>query len=155
MMYHFGLESYIDYIVDDHPSKHGCYSPGQHIPVFSTSKIYEEKPDYIYLLAWQHQDTILKKHNNYISITWDKRPLQAFADKPIEQMTDQYDLIVIDYPHVGEVSANGLLDNFDKLEYTDQLSKLFQESVGQSHKSYFVDNHQSVSYTHLTLPTKA
>ena len=42
MMYHFGLESYIDYIVDDHPSKHGCYSPGQHIPVFSTTKIYEE-----------------------------------------------------------------------------------------------------------------
>ena len=30
----------------------------------------------------------------------DKRPLQAFADRPIEEMTDDYDLIVIDYPHV-------------------------------------------------------
>jgi len=103
-------------------------------------------------MTWDHprgydpmvasSESFTKKHNNSISITWDKRPLQAFADRPIEQMTGQYDLIVIDYPHVGEVSANGLLDNFDKSEYTDQLSKLFQESVGQSHKSYFVDNHQ-------------
>ena len=103
-------------------------------------------------MTWDHprgydpmvasSESFTKKHNNSISITWDKRPLQAFADRPIEQMTGKYDLIVIDYPHVGEVSANGLLDNFDKSEYTDQLSKLFQESVGQSHKSYFVDNHQ-------------
>ena len=103
-------------------------------------------------MTWDHprgydpmiasSESFTKQHNNSISITWDKRPLQAFADRPIEQMTGQYDLIVIDYPHVGEVSANGLLDNFDKSEYTDQLSKLFQESVGQSHKSYFVDNHQ-------------
>ena len=103
-------------------------------------------------MTWDHprgydpmiasSESFTKKHNNSFSITWDKRPLQAFADRPIEQMTGQYDLIVIDYPHVGEVSANGLLDNFDKSEYTDQLSKLFQESVGQSHKSYFVDNHQ-------------
>ena len=103
-------------------------------------------------MTWDHprgydpmvasSESFTKKHNNSISITWDKRPLQAFADRPIEQMTDQYDLIVIDYPHVGEVSVNGLLDNFDKQEYTDQLFKLLQESVGQSHKSYFIDHHQ-------------
>ena len=103
-------------------------------------------------MTWDHprgydpmiasSESFTKKHNNSISITWDKRPLQAFADRPIEQMTDQYDLIVVDYPHVGEVSVNGLLDNFDKPEYADQLSKLLQESVGQSHNSYFIDNHQ-------------
>ena len=27
---------------------------------------------------------------------------------------NKYDLIVIDYPHVGEVSAKGLLEKFDK-----------------------------------------
>ena len=83
-----------------------------------------------------------KKHNNFISIAWDKRPLQAFADRPIEQMTEDYDLIVIDYPHLGEVAANGLLDYFDKPQYLDQLSKLKKESVGNSHQSYFVDDHQ-------------
>ncbi len=80
--------------------------------------------------------------NNSIDIVWDKRPLQAFADRPIEEMVDLYDLIVIDYPHVGEVSAKGLLDNFDKPEYSEQLVNLFKESVGESHKSYFFANKQ-------------
>ena len=86
---------------------------------------------------------IFKKiNNNSISITWDKRPLQAFADRPIQNMINDYDLIVIDYPHVGEVSANGLLESFSKPEYTEQLAKLLNESVGDSHLSYFIDNHQ-------------
>ena len=58
-----------------------------------------------------------KKHNNKISIEWDKMSLQEFADRPIEQMTEEYDLMVIDYPHVGEVSAKGLLQNFDVEKY--------------------------------------
>ena len=32
-------------------------------------------------------------------------------------MADEYDLMVIDYPHVGEVSAKGLLQKFDVDEY--------------------------------------
>ena len=90
----------------------------------------------------QSSKSFKEKKNNSINITWDKRPLQAFADRPIEQMTDQYDLIVIDYPHVGEVSAKGLLDNFDKPQYFEKLFKLNKESVGKSHNSYFIDNHQ-------------
>ena len=83
-------------------------------------------------MTWDHprgfdpmvatSESFKKKHNNFISIAWDKRPLQAFADRPIEQMTEDYDLIVIDYPHLGEVAANGLLDYFDKPQYLDQLS---------------------------------
>ena len=59
-----------------------------------------------------------KKNNNNIKIHWDKRPLQAFADRPIEEMTDNYDLIVIDYPHVGEIAAKELLENFGVKEYS-------------------------------------
>jgi len=83
-----------------------------------------------------------KKNDNNIKIHWDKRPLQAFADRPIEEMTDNYDLIVIDYPHVGEIAAKELLENFDKPTYTDKLSVLAKESVGKSHQSYFINNHQ-------------
>ena len=83
-----------------------------------------------------------KKNDNNIKIHWDKRPLQAFADRPIEEMTDNYDLIVIDYPHVGEIAAKELLENFDKPAYTDKLSILAKESVGKSHQSYFINNHQ-------------
>ena len=83
-----------------------------------------------------------KKHNNNISIEWDKRSLQEFADRPIEQMTEEYDLMVIDYPHVGEVSAKGLLQNFDLENYKDDLNLLKKQSVGFSHQSYNIDGHQ-------------
>ena len=81
-------------------------------------------------------------HNNKVSIEWDKRPLQAFADRPIEDMTDDYDLIVIDYPHVGEVAHKGLLQNLNLNEYQSQLNDLKKQSVGKSHESYFIDNKQ-------------
>ena len=83
-----------------------------------------------------------KKHNNKIQINWEKRSLQAFADRPIDQMVDEYDLMVIDYPHVGEVSAKGLLQKFDIDGYQDELNLLKEQSVGLSHQSYNIDGHQ-------------
>ncbi|WCL51208.1 class I SAM-dependent methyltransferase [Leptospira sp. GIMC2001] len=66
LLYHFELAKYIDYIVDDNELKHGKYSPGYHIPVYSTEKLYSDKPDYVLVLAWQHQGSIKAKHNRYI-----------------------------------------------------------------------------------------
>ena len=83
-----------------------------------------------------------KKHNNKVQINWEKRSLQAFADRPIDQMVDDYDLIVIDYPHVGEVAAKGLLQKFDVDEYKSELNLLKEQSVGLSHQSYNIDGHQ-------------
>jgi len=83
-----------------------------------------------------------KKHNNKIQINWEKRSLQAFADRPIDQMVDEYDLMVIDYPHVGEVSAKGLLQKFDIDKYQNELNLLKEQSVGLSHQSYNIDGHQ-------------
>ena len=60
-------------------------------------------------------------HNNAVTIQWDKRPLQAFADRPIEDMTDDYDMIVIDYPHVGEVASKWLLQNLDLPKYSSHI----------------------------------
>ena len=68
-----------------------------------------------------------KIHNNKVKIDWDKRPLQAFADRPIEEMTDDYDMIVIDYPHVGEVASKGLLQNLDLPQYEPQIEQLKNE----------------------------
>lgn len=62
LLYHFSLSPYFDYIVDDNKLKHGRYSPGKHIPVYSSSRLYEDKPDYVLVLAWQHSQSILDKH---------------------------------------------------------------------------------------------
>jgi hypothetical protein len=66
LIYHFELGNYFEYIVDDNKAKHGQYSPGLHIPVFSTEKIYSDKPDYVLILAWQHKVIICDKHSKFI-----------------------------------------------------------------------------------------
>ena len=66
LCYHFGINNTdIDFIVDDNPLKQGLYSPGKHIPVFSPEMIYETKPDYLLILAWNFAEPIMKKHIEY------------------------------------------------------------------------------------------
>ncbi len=77
-----------------------------------------------------------------ITISWDKRPLQAFADRPIEEMADTYDLMVIDHPHVGEAARNGLLMALDGVGHDDELAAIASQSVGVSHDSYAFDGRQ-------------
>lgn len=77
-----------------------------------------------------------------VSIHWEKRSLQAFADRPIEDMADTYDLMVIDHPHVGEVARTGHLMAFDGLGRDDELATLASQSVGVSHRSYEFDGRQ-------------
>ena len=40
-----------------------------------------------------------------VEIRWKKRSLQEFADYPIEDLTSQYDLLIIDHPWVGRAAA--------------------------------------------------
>ncbi len=77
-----------------------------------------------------------------VSIQWDKRSLQAFADRPIDEMAGAYDLMVIDHPHVGEVARRGHLVAFDTLDRDAELVTLADQSVGASHRSYEFDGHQ-------------
>ncbi|MBE0414860.1 carbohydrate ABC transporter substrate-binding protein [Yoonia sp.] len=77
-----------------------------------------------------------------VEITWEKRSLQAFADRPIGEMTAAYDLMVIDHPHVGEVAFSGNLVAFDALCRDADLATLAAQSVGLSHPSYNFGGHQ-------------
>jgi multiple sugar transport system substrate-binding protein len=70
-----------------------------------------------------------------VSITWERRPLQAFADRPISEMAETCDLMVIDHPHVGEVAKQGNLLPLDGLRDAE-MAALAAGSVGLSHPSY-------------------
>jgi hypothetical protein len=66
-MYHFGLDAkIIDFIVDDSPLKQGLYTPGLHIPVVPAPVMYERRPDYVLILAWNFADSIMKKHEAFV-----------------------------------------------------------------------------------------
>ena len=67
-MYHFELHDFLSYIVDDNVSKHNTFTPGINLPVYDAEKMYQNFPDIILILAWQHQDTILKKHSRYLDL---------------------------------------------------------------------------------------
>ncbi|WP_112323090.1 ABC transporter substrate-binding protein [Oceanibium sediminis] len=82
------------------------------------------------------------KDNPGVEIIWEKRSLQAFADRPIGEMAGRYDLMVIDHPHVGEVAGSGQLVAFDTLGRDEELATLAAQSVGLSHPSYNFDGHQ-------------
>jgi hypothetical protein len=62
LIYHFELAPYLDYLVDDNPLKQGKFSPGLHLPVYSPEKLHKNPPDYVIILGWQHQNSILKRH---------------------------------------------------------------------------------------------
>ena len=51
LIYHFGLESFLEYLVDDNTLKHGRFSPGLHIPVFPSGRLLEDRPDYVLVLG--------------------------------------------------------------------------------------------------------
>lgn len=70
LIYHFELEPYIDFIIDDNSLKHDRFSPGYHLPVYSPEKLRTTNPDYILILGWQHQNKIMQKHKSTHKGQW-------------------------------------------------------------------------------------
>ncbi len=52
-----GVET-LDFLVDRNPLKQGLYSPGKLIPVLPPEAVFERKPDYLLVLAWNFFDEI-------------------------------------------------------------------------------------------------
>lgn len=66
LLYHFGVGSLLDYLVDDNPAKQNTFSPGLHIPVLKSEALYERRPDYVVMLAWRYLEPIARSHQRYL-----------------------------------------------------------------------------------------
>nr|WP_246248853.1 extracellular solute-binding protein [Chelativorans alearense] len=71
-----------------------------------------------------------------MEIAWDKRSLQDFESYPVEELARRYDLIVIDHPHVGQITAEGCLAPLDVPGREAERAALAKGSVGLSYPSY-------------------
>ena len=67
LLYHFGLQKKISFIADDYTVKQQLYSPGCHIPVFSSAELLSRKPSYVVVFAWRYVDPIARKNQEYIA----------------------------------------------------------------------------------------
>jgi len=72
-----------------------------------------------------------------VNIEWDIRSLKDFGDMPIEDLIDQYDLITIDHPYMGQADKHGLLLALNENLSDDVLQQLVLQSVGPSFQSYY------------------
>src|SRR3954464_15579879 len=77
-----------------------------------------------------------------VEVVWKKRTLQEFADFPIEKLTEQYDLLIIDHPWVGCAAATHCVLPLNEYLPETYLQDQLNNSVGHSHESYNYDNKQ-------------
>jgi multiple sugar transport system substrate-binding protein len=87
-----------------------------------------------------------------VSIQWEKRSLQAFADAPMERLTESFDLIAIDHPHIALAANADLLLPLDEWIPDDFLADQAAGSVGASHASYQFNGRQWALATDAAAP---
>lgn len=100
-------------------------------------------------ITWDHErgrDPLLATAERFeaeagIRVNWTARSLQAFADAPILDLAERYDLLVLDHPHLGEIVPTGALLPLDDLLDRDFIADQARSSVGPSHASYEWEGH--------------
>ena len=55
----------IDFVVDRNVHKQGRFMPGVHVPISDPTRLMEEAPDYVLLLAWNFQREIIEQQAAY------------------------------------------------------------------------------------------
>ncbi len=66
-------------------------------------------------LTWDHPrgyrvlDALAGALGPEITVRWDRQPLEDFESRPLRTLADDYDLLVVDHPGLGEAVRDGAL----------------------------------------------
>lgn len=74
-----------------------------------------------------------------VTIEWTARSLLAFGDQHIHEFAPDFDLMIVDHPHITDAMNAGAIACLSDHAPPDQLAQLERESVGESFESYRVD----------------
>ena len=94
-----------------------------HAPMVATAAEYERRCD------------------GAVRIQWKPRSLKAFGMARVEELAADFDLILIDHPHIGAMAESGAVVPLDELIDMDALAELAAGSPGRSHQSYKYGGH--------------
>ena len=95
-------------------------------------------------ITWDHArgyDPLIASSELYfkekgIQVDWQKRSLTNFGDQSLEALSKQFDLIIMDHPHVGVAEASQCLLPLNDLLPANILNELKNTSAGPSFESY-------------------
>ncbi|HSZ41258.1 MAG TPA: extracellular solute-binding protein [Trebonia sp.] len=70
------------------------------------------------------------------AVRWDRQPLEGFESRPLRTLADDYDLVVLDHPGLGEAVRDGALRPLDEVLSAAELAACADVSAGSSYASY-------------------
>lgn len=73
-----------------------------------------------------------------VEVVWDTQPLEGFETNRIDELCAEYDLVVLDHPHVGDAVATLSLQSLESI-FGDAAPALDQRYAGPSLDSYKFD----------------
>ncbi len=76
------------------------------------------------------------------AVVWERQSLADFEARPLRCLADDYDLVIIDHPALGEAVADECLLSLEQVVPAARLRELGQSAVGQSSESYFFGGRQ-------------
>lgn len=71
-----------------------------------------------------------------LQLQWQRQPLEGFESHPIEELAREYDLIVLDHPHMGDAVAADCLQPLEALFDAATLQAWKAQSIGNTFESY-------------------
>ncbi|MCS5714148.1 ABC transporter substrate-binding protein [Herbiconiux sp. CPCC 205716] len=77
-----------------------------------------------------------------VEIDWHAHSLEHFESHPIDELARDYDLIVLDHPHLGEALELGSLQPMEDVVGPELLERWAGASVGPSFESYRLNGRQ-------------
>lgn len=77
-----------------------------------------------------------------LCIAWSTHSLEHFESHPINELAQDFDLIILDHPHLGEALEHHSLTPLSEVLGAERLQRWSRQSVGPSFDSYSVNGVQ-------------
>jgi multiple sugar transport system substrate-binding protein len=96
-------------------------------------------------LTWDHPrgylvlDALAGTLEPDVSVRWQRQPLEGFESRPLRTLADDFDLLVVDHPGLGEAVRDGALLPLDEVFSGQELAGWRAASAGASYDSYVLD----------------